>query len=265
MVFESSAAAKSRLADQTGGGLMVVQRQARTAVSALEQLKESDLPRIMETAAASAFEFHGDLVTLVEGRAAEAEAIRTARTHVIARHLEEGKRGLAVCAPTAGAGCTFTAGNLAVALSQVGIATLLIDADLRKPGLEALIRPSGAVPGLRQYLTTPDRPQSDFIQSEVLPNLSVLFAGGATEQAQELLGGESFRDLIDRCLRDFEFTIIDTPPTNASADALRAVSVIGYALIVARTNVTMLKDLTDLAQQLQENGGRIVGAVLNEA
>jgi protein-tyrosine kinase len=239
---------------------VALRQQAGAAVTILEPNADS-----ANGAAPQRHEFLSDLVTLSDSRLAEAEAIRTVRTHIIARHLEDGRRGVAVCAPTAGAGCSFTAANLAVALSQVGVSTLLIDADMRKPGLEALIRPMTPAIGLKQYLTTPDRPRSDFIHSEVLPNLSLLYSGGASDSAQELLGGEVFRDLIDRCLRDFEFTIVDTPPTNDSADALRTVSVVGYALVVARTNVTRLRDLTVLSQQLQEDGGRIIGAVLNEA
>lgn len=220
--------------------------------------------RSPQDAGALRYEFHSDLVTLSDGRPTEAEAIRTVRTHIIARHLEEGRRGVAVCAPVAGSGCSFTAANLAVALSQVGVATLLIDANLRSPRIGSLIRPEAPTIGLKQYLTAANPSPSAYIHPEVLPNLSVLYSGGATESAQELIGGEAFRDLVDRCLRDFEFTVIDTPPTNESADALRAVSVVGYALIVARTNVTLLKDLGVLSQQIQEDGGRILGSVLNE-
>ena len=241
---------------------MALRQQTSAAVT---MDPKSDAGRQDDELAGLRHEFLSDLVTLGDGRAGEAEAIRTVRTHIIARHLEDGRRGVAVCAPTAGSGCSFTAANLAVSLSQVGVSTLLIDADMRKPGLETMIRPTTPAIGLRQYLTAPDRPRSDFIHAEVLPHLSLLYSGGTSDAAQELLGGEAFRELIDRCLRDFEFTVIDTPPTNDSADALRTVSVIGYALVVARTNVTRLKDLNVLAQQLQEDGGRIIGAVLNEA
>lgn len=240
------------------------QAASSSPVATIDRLSEQLASNPLEGAASQGYVFHNDLVTLVEGRPTEAEAIRTARTHVIARHVEEGRRGLAICSPTEGTGCTFTATNLAVALSQVGISTLLIDSDLRKPGVDSLIRPPSPVAGLHQFLGTPDRQQSDFVQSDVLPNLSVLFAGGVSDQAQELLGGEAFRDLVDRCLRDYEFTVIDTPPSNASADALRTVSIVGYALIVARANVTRLKDLSVLSHQLQESGGRIVGSILNE-
>ncbi|HEX7947536.1 MAG TPA: CpsD/CapB family tyrosine-protein kinase [Phenylobacterium sp.] len=206
------------------------------------------------------YAFSSDLVTLTDGRPAEAEAIRTVRTHVIARHIDDGRRGLVVCGPTAGVGCSFTAVNLAIALSQVGISTLLIDADLRKPALPEFIRPE-VVPGSKPDA---DRSPIDRVHPEVLPNLSLLYASDLAVDSDDLLGGDPFRKLMERCLRDFEFTIVDTPPASESSDALRVASVIGYALVVARTHVTLIKDVTALAKQLQEDGARVVGSVLNE-
>jgi capsular exopolysaccharide synthesis family protein len=210
------------------------------------------------------YEFSGDLVTLTDARPSEAEAIRTVRTHIVARHIEDGRRGLAVCATTKGAGCTFTAVNLAVALAQVGIATLLIDGDLRAPQVEDFIRPQTLTGGLRQCIGDEGLLPSDVIHAEPLPNLSVLYSGGIADNPQELLAGESFRRLIDRCLRDFEFTIIDTPPTNRCADARRISSVIGYSLIVAKSNVSMMGDVAQLASKLQDDHARVIGTVLNE-
>jgi capsular exopolysaccharide synthesis family protein len=210
------------------------------------------------------YEFSDDLVTLTEARPAEAEAIRTVRTHIMARHVEDGRRGLAICAPTPGVGCTFTAVNLAVALSQVGLSTLLIDADLRAPQVDSFIKPSGPTAGLGQYLAAADRRAGDFIHHDVLPNLSVMYAGGVTDHAQELLASGGFRRLIEPCLRDFEFTVVDTPPGATVADALRIASVIGYTLIVAKAHKTRTRDVAEFARQLQEDGAQIVGAVLNE-
>ena len=205
-----------------------------------------------------------DLVTLSEGRPMEAEAIRTMRTHIMARHVEDGRRGLAMCAASLDAGCTFLAANLAVSLAQIGIKTLLIDGDLRAPAVDKLIHPTVATGGLVQCLTSPDEHPYDQIHPEVLPNLSILFAGGTAENAQELLGSETFKNLIDRCLRDFEFTIIDTPPTNRCADARRICTVVGYGVVVAKRHVSHFNDVAALAVQLEEDGARVVGTVLNE-
>lgn len=209
------------------------------------------------------YEFTPDLVTLVGDRPYEAEAIRTIRTHVIARHLRDGRRGLAVCAATKGVGCSFTAANLAVSMAQVGISTLLVDGNMREPQMEEFIRPPGLADGLRQCVANDALP-SAYLHAEVIPNLSVLYSGGVAPNAQEILGGAPFRSMVERCLRDFEMTIIDTPPLSQCADALRIASMIGYTLVVARTNVSKSRDLAALAQQLQEDGARVVGTVLNE-
>ncbi|MGZ6050059.1 MAG: CpsD/CapB family tyrosine-protein kinase [Phenylobacterium sp.] len=205
-----------------------------------------------------------DLVTLSDARAAEAEAIRTMRTHIMARHLDDGRRGLAMCAATKGAGCTFLAANLAVSLAQIGVKTLLIDGDLRAPSIDQLIRPSQPSNGLKQCIMSPDLHPNDQIHVEVLPNLAVLYAGGVADNAQELLGAEAFKTLMERCLRDFDFTIVDTPPTNLCADARRIRTIIGYSVVVAKRNVSYYGEMASLAAQLEEDGARVVGTVLNE-
>ena len=58
------------------------------------------------------YAFSSELVTLTDARPAEAEAIRTIRTHIIARHIDDGRRGLVVCGPRPGVGCSFTAATI---------------------------------------------------------------------------------------------------------------------------------------------------------
>jgi protein-tyrosine kinase len=212
----------------------------------------------------ASYEVSSDLVTLTDARPAEAEAIRTMRTHIMARHLEDGRRGLAMCATAKGAGCSFIAANLAVSLAQIGIKTLLIDSDLRDPTIDKLIKPSKPPMGLKQCISSSELYPHDQIHSEVLPNLAILYAGGVADNAQELLGSEAFKVLIERCLRDFEFTIVDTPPTNLCADARRISTVVGYSVVVARRNVSFFGEVASLANQLEEDGAHVVGTVLNE-
>ena len=70
------------------------------------------------SAEALSYEFSPDLVTLIGDRPYEAEAVRTIRTHIIARHVKDGRRGLSVCAATGNVGCSFTAANLAVSMAR---------------------------------------------------------------------------------------------------------------------------------------------------
>jgi capsular exopolysaccharide synthesis family protein len=205
-----------------------------------------------------------DVVTVAAPTGVAAEAVRVLRTHIQSQHLQEGRRALAVCGVASDHGCTFIATNLAVALSQIGVATLLIDANLRDPGVDKMIMSSNGAGGLRECLARPDLPVGEFIEEEVLPNLSILYAGGVAPDAQELLAGERFEEVMSICLRTYDATIIDTPPANGSADALRVSNVVGYSLIVARKHQSLVSDVKTLAAQLQANRATVVGTVLNE-
>lgn len=215
--------------------------------------------------AAVTFAFSSDVVMLSDPQGAPAEAVRTLRTHIVAQHIEDGRRGLAICAASAGVGATFTAINLAVALAQIGTKVLIIDADLRHPQLEGFIRASAPLLGLKQCLADHGADLTAYIQDDVVENLSVMFAGGVAPEAQELLASDRFGQLVERCLRDYDLTIIDTPPANSCADARRISTVVGYSIIVAKRHRSFVNDIKALAAQLREDRAQVVGTVMNEA
>jgi capsular exopolysaccharide synthesis family protein len=210
------------------------------------------------------FALSEELLTLSEPHGAGAEYVRALRTHVLAQHVEAGRRALAVCEAAPNLGASFVAANLAVSLAQAGVKTLLVDADLRSPSLHHLFRPDLPTLGLRDCLSTPAAMASDYIHSEVLPNLALMFSGGSTPHAQELLAQAHFEQVVNSCLRDFTMTILDTPPANTCADALRVASVAGYGLIVSRKHKGLVADVKTLAAQLRASHSIVVGVVMND-
>ncbi len=229
---------------------------------------DADLAKVVQAASEKklgedGYTFSPNLVTLSAPLSAGAEAIRALRTHVLSQHVHLGRRALAICAPSVGVGCSFVAVNLAVALAQVGIKTLLIDGDLRVPSIDKFIVPSLAPRGLAACLAEPGARVGDFIDEEPLPNLSVFFAGAQAHNAQELLARSWFGDVMHLCLREFEITIIDTPPANTCADARRISEIAGYSLMVARRNQSLVADLKTLVDQLHDDEVTVIGALMN--
>jgi capsular exopolysaccharide synthesis family protein len=203
------------------------------------------------------------LTTLSQPISAAAEAIRALRTHVLSQHIHAGRRGLAIGAPSVNVGCTYVAANLAVALAQVGLKTLLVDGDLRAPGVDKIIPPRSATGGLAACLAATDSRIGDYIDVDLLPNLSVLFAGEPSANSQELLAREWFGDVMRQCLRDFDITIVDTPPANTSADARRISNIIGYGLVVARRHKSLVSDVRVFVEQLIDDHVTVIGTVMN--
>lgn len=74
-----------------------------------------------------------EIVVVSDPASPRAEALRLLRTQIIAQHVNAGRRAFAVTAATDGAGATYIAANLAAALSQVGIKTLLVDFEPAEP------------------------------------------------------------------------------------------------------------------------------------
>lgn len=204
------------------------------------------------------------LVTLTRELSGTAESFRALRTHIMAQHLNQGRRALTVCAATAGVGCTFVASNLAVALSQVGVKTLLVDVNLRQPRLDALFGGSDDSIGLNQCLSPGAGEFGVYIASDLLANLSVMFAGGKPRNPQELLANDRFAELMNFCLRDYDMTILDTPPANSCSDVHRVATVVGYGMIVTRRDKSLVNDVRTLIDELETDGAMIVGTVMTE-
>jgi capsular exopolysaccharide synthesis family protein len=230
-----------------------------------EELQSAETSAPASDSRRPAYGFAPAMVSVFDKGGAQVDAIRALRTHVMAQHVNHGRRALAVCGPSAGVGASFVAANLAAALAQIGVKTLLIDGDMRGPSLDVLIRPPHEPGGLAGCLAQRDAPFNDSIDAEVLPNLSILYAGQSRRDAQELLAGERFRALMNYCLREFDMTIIDSPPANTSSDARRICAVAGYALIVTARDKTAIKDIKVLAEQLQADRAVVIGTVLNRA
>jgi capsular exopolysaccharide synthesis family protein len=205
-----------------------------------------------------------EIVVVSDPGSPRAEALRLLRTQIIAQHVGAGRRAFAVTGATDGAGATYIAANLAAGLSQVGIKSLLVDANLRNPRIDGIcgIDPNG--PGLSTYLTLQANRPERVVYGNVLPNLSVVPAGLPVARPQELLSGARFRTGVDILLRQYDVAIFDTPATNENADALTVAGVLGYALVVARRDHAYVKDVRTLSQQLAAARATVIGAVLNE-
>jgi capsular exopolysaccharide synthesis family protein len=205
-----------------------------------------------------------ELVVINEPMSLRAEAMRLLRTQIIAQHVRIGRRGVAVVAPVAGVGCTYIAANLAAALSQVGVKTLIVDCNMRSPRVDQVFGLDPNSPGLSSFLSVQVARPERVVHANVLPNLSVITAGPPVLLPQELLSSNRFRDGVNTLLREFDLVVFDTPPANSSADALTVGGVVGYAMLVARRDQSYFRDVSTLVSQLQSTRCTVIGSVLNE-
>ncbi|NBW77029.1 MAG: diutan polysaccharide export protein [Sphingomonadaceae bacterium] len=216
-----------------------------------------------EAAQQRSFVLTEHLVAATRPGSIQAESFRALRSNLLSQHVSRGRRALAICAPAPEAGCSFVAANLAFIMAQAGVNTLLIDGNLREPGAHQFIASDQYGPGLGECLADDTLPLATAIK-RVQPSLSVLYAGNAGIAAADRLGSSVFRNLVSQCLRDFDLTIIDTPPSSLSADARRIAAVTHYAMVVTRRDRTFVKDVQVLLDELAADGAEAIGTYLND-
>ena len=191
------------------------------------------------------------------------EELRSVRTQLLIRWFNPGggRRTLAITSPGAREGRSFVAANLAVVFSQMGLRTLLVDADFRAPRQQAIFNVSDRF-GLSSALSG----RADLSAAAPvtgLAGLAVLPAGPLPPNPLELLSRGAFPALLAKAQSEYDLLLIDTPPVNEYADAQSIVHRAGDALMVSRKDQTLLADTERAARDLSDAAGRIVGTLMN--
>jgi protein-tyrosine kinase len=189
------------------------------------------------------------------------EAIRSLRTELLMR--TSGRRGagiFALVSPNAGEGRSQLSAELAIAFAQLGSRTLLVDGDLRRPRQHLLFGADNSV-GLAQALVVGR--QHHMYAVDGVQHMRLITSGTPPPNPLELLSGNRFERLVAEWRRNYEFVVIDTPPTAQFSDGLAIATVAGHVVILSRTNSTSYSGMTELRRKLDTTNAFVVGAVMS--
>jgi capsular exopolysaccharide synthesis family protein len=202
------------------------------------------------------------LVPAIAPHSLAAEQYRTLRTRLVL--LEEGRarRVLLVTSPAKGDGKSITAANLALTMAQeFNRKIVLVDADLRRPTLHALLG-IPQQPGLVDVLGGRALLEDALVELPDL-HLAVLPCGLPPAQPAELLGSVGMRRIFDTLRSRFDRVIVDMPPVIPLADVGVVAPQSDGVLLVIRAGVTP-KPLIERSLGTFD-AERLLGVVLNEA
>lgn len=204
-----------------------------------------------------------ELVAAWQPQSLAVEQLRSLRSQLMLRWFENDVRhaALAIVSPGPDEGRSWMAANLGILFAQLGLRTLLIDADLRQPRLHRLFAVPGRI-GLSSVLAA--RAGTEVIEPvDAVPGLSLLPAGGLPPNPQELLARDRLQRLLASLRSSYDVVLADTPAFTQCADAGTVAVRAGAALLVARRHSSAARDLAALNGTLREFGVTVVGAVLN--
>jgi len=236
---------------------------------AMGLLHESDVQRVLarqfdySTVEPDTSHLNRELFAAFESTGPQIEALRRLRSELKLRCFRKESRPLAMLSPRAVAGAGALAANLAIAFSQIGESTLLIDANLRKQRQRELF---GLPPheGLSNLLGRRVPLADALTPVTAFPNLNLLCAGGTVPNPQELLSRDGLGSLMDAAAVSFDVVIVDCPPALDYADAQLIAAHCGHGLLVTQRDSTRLADIEAVKAQLLPTGVQLVGAVMTQ-
>jgi polysaccharide biosynthesis transport protein len=185
------------------------------------------------------------------------ESIRELRANLQYLTTAQGARSIVITSSGASEGKTTTAVNLALSLAEAQ-SVVLVDADLRKPRIAAMLGIDGGV-GLTDVLV--GRVSLDDALQESSNGLVVLPSGGVPPNASELLQSDAMKSLIDQLNQRFSTVLFDTPPAGLLSDARVLARQCSGALVLAALGRSKRPQLRVTASALGRAGARTLGVV----
>lgn len=205
-----------------------------------------------------------ELVSHTLPKSQMSEAFRALRTSLLLSQAGHPPQVILVTSALPREGKTTAAANLAVTLAQLGDRTLLIDADLRKPGVgRALSLNDGKYAGLSSYLAGVATLDMVIVPHPHINNLSAMPTGPIPPNPADLLSSNKLADAILELRKHYKFVVIDSPPIMAATDAVIISVKTDGVLLVVRSGETPKEAFTRTRDLLASVKCRLLGVVLN--
>ena len=192
------------------------------------------------------------------------EAFRALRTALLLSQPDHPPQVILVTSALPREGKTTAAANLAVTLAQLGDKTVLVDADLRKPGVGRLLNlGAGKYAGLSSYLAGVSTLDLVTVPHPTIPNLAAIPTGPLPPNPADLLSSHKLADAIAELRTKYKFVVIDSPPIMAATDAVILSVQADGVLLVVRSGETPKEAFTRTCDLLTSVKSRLLGVVLN--
>jgi capsular exopolysaccharide synthesis family protein len=200
----------------------------------------------------------------------EREAFRMLRANLRYFNIDRDIKSVLVTSAAPGDGKTSVAWNLSVAGAAAGSKVLLIEADLRHPGLAGALG-TGIHAGLSNVLSGEAQARDVIQQVPVTERqnghgprtVDVIFSGPLPPNPTDLLESTRMRDLISAAEQAYDLVVIDTPPTSVVSDAVPLVNEVGGVIVVGRMSQSTRDAMSHLRNQLVNLDAPVLGVVAN--
>ncbi|KQV83816.1 polysaccharide biosynthesis tyrosine autokinase [Rhizobium sp. Root1220] len=203
-------------------------------------------------------------VVLEAPRSVFAETLRNAKLASDVMFQGKSDRVIGVVSVMPGEGKSTTAANFAALLASSGKRTLLIDADLRNPGLTRMLK-TPPKQGLVEAVLG-DVPWASAVKVDPITKLAILpvLQNDHLMHTSELLASQGMFNLMENARKMFDYIVVDLAPLGPVIDAKAfAPQVDGFLFVTewGSTPTNVVRDILNAEPQIKS---KILGVILNK-
>jgi capsular exopolysaccharide synthesis family protein len=158
-------------------------------------------------------------------------------------------------------GKTSCAVSLAASLISAGRKTLLVDADLRRPGIGRILGGNPQHPCLGDLLEG-NATIDDVIQVDPRTGLHYVAADRASDTAQDRIDSDVMSDFFVEMRTRYDYVFVDSPPLIAVSDTLWLARMADAVIFLVRWQRTPRSAVRATIQKLRDTGTVITGTLL---
>jgi tyrosine-protein kinase Etk/Wzc len=205
-----------------------------------------------------------NLIVANNSRSVIAEQFRALRTNLSFYLKNEDQKVILLTSSMSGEGKSFVSINLANILAISNKKVLLMEFDLRKPGLSVKLGIENTF-GFTNYLISDKVNASDLIKPLALhPNLFLISSGPIPPNPAEMLMDSRTAKLMAELKEQFDYIIIDAPPIGIVTDAQLLSQYADICLYLVRQKYTVKEQLNIVQNLYTEQRMKQLGIVVND-
>lgn len=204
-----------------------------------------------------------DILSTLVNSSSVTEAFKVLRTRILYSKLEETPlKTILVTSSVPSEGKSTVAISLASGFAFSNKKTLLIDCDLRKPKIHSLMNTNKS-PGLTDYLFgVADK--SEIIKKSTFENLDYITCGTIPPNPSELLASNQMLKFIKMVSEEYDFIIVDSPPTLSVTDSEILFRLTDGTIIIAQAHKTPIDVFLKVYERFRKvSNHKLLGVVLN--
>jgi capsular exopolysaccharide synthesis family protein len=188
------------------------------------------------------------------------ESIRSVRAALRYSDIDNPPKIVLVTSSIPSEGKTILSTSLARSVARSGGKALLIDCDLRRPGVSKLLNATQGPTLLDLFDGTGSA--DSVIQVDRTSAMHYVAAKTGTSNPQDLLGSQHMRGFLEQMRSRYDLIVLDSPPVLAVSDAVILSHIADKTIFVVRWETTPRAIALGALKALRTNGGAVAGAVL---